>query len=380
MEVIEPQSEAGSTYHLDDELTVGRSPGCGIPTGYDAYSSTLHARLYRRGDKLWVEDLCVDQRHLRELRADLQALQARQGGPPPGRGHGLRGDPVTVLRSGSATDVGRVRGSNQDLALEVSNLFAVADGMGGHAGGEVAARVAVDALRSAFPRHPSIDGLREAVNEANAAVWRTSQIQSDLRGMGTTLTAAALVAGTDGSRRRRPGQRRRLAGLPVLGRQITQVTDDHSLAEEKVRKGELTEAEAAVHPHRHILTRALGVSSDVDVDLWELHLQDGDRILFCSDGLTNEVADQHVGRGPGAGGRPHELPRCWSGTANEHGGNDNITAVVVDALVGEQRIGNGGGAVGAVALRRLKTGRQGGFAGANGRRRRHHHGPGPGNR
>ena len=105
---------------------------------------------------------------------------------------------MTVLRSGSATDVGRVRNANQDMPLEDENLFAVADGMGGHAGGEVAARVAVDTLRSAFARQPSIEGLREAVAEANSAVWRASQVQSDLRGMGTTLTAAALVAGSDG--------------------------------------------------------------------------------------------------------------------------------------------------------------------------------------
>jgi len=243
---------------------------------------------------------------------------------------------VTVLRSGSATDVGRVRHANQDLPLEGENLFAVADGMGGHAGGEVAARVAVDALRSAFARQPSIEGLREAVAEANAAVWRASQVQSDLRGMGTTLTAAALVAGTDG---------RDVVALANVGDsraylysggRITQVTDDHSLAEEKVRKGELTEAEAAVHPHRHILTRALGVSSDVDVDLWEMHLRDGDRILICSDGLTNEVGISQIADVLGSVTDPHEAAELLVRAANEHGGNDNITVVVVDVLVGEQ--------------------------------------------
>ena len=114
------------------------------------------------------------------------------------------------------------------------------------------------------------------------------------------------------------------------------MTDDHSLAEEKVRKGELTEAEAAVHPHRHILTRALGVSSDVDVDLWELHLRDGDRILICSDGLTNEVGISQIGDVLGSVPDPHEAAQLLVRAANEHGGNDNITAVVVDVLVGEQ--------------------------------------------
>ena len=105
---------------------------------------------------------------------------------------------MTVLRSGSATDVGRVRTVNQDLPLERPNLYAVADGMGGHVGGEVAARVAVATLERAFERAPTVAGLREAVLEANTAVWHESQANADLRGMGTTLTALALV------RHRRP--------------------------------------------------------------------------------------------------------------------------------------------------------------------------------
>ena len=105
---------------------------------------------------------------------------------------------MTVLRSGSASDVGRVRTVNQDLPLERPNLYAVADGMGGHVGGEVAARVAVETLERAFERAPTVDGLREAFSEANAAIWHESQANADLRGMGTTLTAVALVGGTDG--------------------------------------------------------------------------------------------------------------------------------------------------------------------------------------
>ena len=103
---------------------------------------------------------------------------------------------MTVLRSGSASDVGRVRTVNQDLALERSNLYAVADGMGGHVGGEVAARVAVETLEQSFERVPTVEGLRAAFSEANTAVWQESQVNTDLRGMGTTLTAMALVGGT----------------------------------------------------------------------------------------------------------------------------------------------------------------------------------------
>src|ERR1700728_5171580 len=199
---------------------------------------------------------------------------------------------MTVLRSGSATDVGRVRKINQDLPLEALNLFAVADGMGGHVGGEVAARVAIDALLSSFTREPTTQGLLAAFSDANRSVWHESQDQSDLHGMGATLTAIALVGGADG---------RDMIALANVGDsrayvfsegQITQVTADHSLAEERMRHGELTEEQAAVHPQRHILTRALGVSSDVETDMWELHLRSGDRLLLCSDGLSNEV-DPH---------------------------------------------------------------------------------------
>jgi protein phosphatase len=237
---------------------------------------------------------------------------------------------VTTLRSGSASDVGKVRTSNQDVAFESPDLFAVADGMGGHVGGEVAARVAVDALRAAFQRQPSVEGLRRAVAEANRAVWRQSQAESGLRGMGTTLTATALVQEADGLQ---------IAALANVGDsrayvfskgQVIQVTADHSLAEEKVRRGQLTEAEAAVHPHRHILTRALGVSSDVDVDLWELHLRDGDRILLCSDGLTNEVGDEEIGEILGSVEGPEEAAKALVQAALDHGGSDNVTCVVID--------------------------------------------------
>lgn len=246
---------------------------------------------------------------------------------------------MTVVRSGSATDIGRVRNTNQDLAYEGLSLFAVADGMGGHVGGEVAARIAVEALQSAFSRQASVAGLRQAVVEANAAVWQRSQAQDELRGMGTTLTAAALVAQDDG---------RDVIALANVGDsrayvyshgRLTQVTADHSLAEEKVRHGELTEAQAAVHPHRHILTRALGVSPDVDVDLWELHLQSGDRILLCSDGLTNEVSTEEITEILSAEAEPSEAARALVRMANENGGNDNITVVVIDVLVGEEGVG-----------------------------------------
>ena len=116
---------------------------------------------------------------------------------------------------------------------------------------------------------------------------------------------------------------------------LFQVTADHSLAEERMRHGEMTEAEAAVHPQRHILTRALGVSSDVQTDMWELQLRTGDRVLLCSDGLSNEVGMDEMADILGDVRDPEEAASRLVDVANEHGGADNITVVIVDVQVGE---------------------------------------------
>jgi protein phosphatase len=242
---------------------------------------------------------------------------------------------VTVLRSGSATDVGRVRKVNQDLPLETSNLYAVADGMGGHVGGEVAAQVAVDTLARVFAHEPTRAGLEHAFSKANEAVWQDSQDHIELRGMGTTLTAVALVGDDDG---------RDTLALANVGdsraylfsdHQMVQITADHSLAEERMRHGELTEEQAAVHPQRHILTRALGVSSEVETDMWELHLRSGDRLVLCSDGLSNELSNEEMVGILSEVTDPGDAAQQLVQIANEHGGSDNITVVVVDVLVGE---------------------------------------------
>jgi serine/threonine protein phosphatase PrpC len=243
---------------------------------------------------------------------------------------------VTVLRSGSATDVGRVRKINQDLPLETTNLYAVADGMGGHVGGEVAARLAVDALRKIFTREPTTEGLEEAFAEANRAVWQESLDKSDLRGMGTTLTAMALVGGADGRDMLALGNVGDSRAYVFSEGELKQVTFDHSLAEERMRHGEMTEEEAAVHPQRHILTRALGVSPDVETDMWQMQLRSGDRVVLCSDGLSNELSEQEIARVLTAQSDPTEAARQLVATANEHGGADNITVVVVDVLIGEE--------------------------------------------
>jgi len=241
---------------------------------------------------------------------------------------------MTLLRSGSATDTGLVRSVNQDLAVETGTLFAVADGMGGHAGGEVAARLAVDSLTRAFGAKPTGAGLSEAVVEANRVVFEHSMDNPELRGMGTTLTAAALVEedGRDVIALVNVGDSR---SYRYHGGELTQITVDHSLAEEMVRGGELSEAEAAVHPHRHILTRALGVADDVVVDLWRIQPARGDRFVLCSDGLTNELDSPQIAEVLATVADPKLAADLLVRAARTHGGSDNITVVVVDVVVGE---------------------------------------------
>jgi protein phosphatase len=246
---------------------------------------------------------------------------------------------MTLLRSGSATDTGLVRSVNQDLAVESPTLFAVADGMGGHAGGEVAARLAVDTLSVSFGRQPTGAGLSEAVTQANTVVWERSLENPELRGMGTTMTAAALVneAGRDVLALVNVGDSR---SYRFHEGELTQITTDHSLAEEMVRTGELTVAEASVHPHRHILTRALGVSADVAVDLWRIQPVRGDRFLLCSDGLTNELEPEQISEVLATVPDPQIAADLLVRAARTHGGSDNITVVVIDVVVGEDDADN----------------------------------------
>jgi protein phosphatase len=236
---------------------------------------------------------------------------------------------MTAFRAATATDAGRVRSSNQDMGLATSNLVAVADGMGGHVGGEVAARLAIETLQRSFASSRSASGLVTATSRANRAVYDESERQATLRGMGTTLTAAALV---------RSGRHERIAVANVgdsrayvlRGGELVQLTEDHSLVEEMVRNGELTPAEAAVHPHRHILTRALGIDGSVKVDSWEVDPVPGTRLLLCSDGLTNECSDAEIAATLEAEPDPETAAQRLVALAVAHGGSDNVTVVVAD--------------------------------------------------
>ena len=237
------------------------------------------------------------------------------------------------LEFGTASDVGRIREGNEDALLvdERMGLVAVADGMGGHRGGEVASATALEALRANVASGTPI---RDAIENANAAVYEKAATDDTLHGMGTTVTAGTvasgdtLVIGHVGDSRAylwRDGELRR-------------ITEDHSLVEELVRGGRLTTEQAAVHPQRSIITRALGVDPTVDVDVYPIKLRVGDRVVFCSDGLTTMMRDEALAAVLRREQDPRRAAAQLVVDANEAGGEDNITVVVVDAREGDSLV------------------------------------------
>jgi protein phosphatase len=227
---------------------------------------------------------------------------------------------------GAATDTGRVRDHNEDgyVVDDGLGLVAVADGMGGHRGGEVASATALDALRARFEESRE---LREAIVAANVAVLEAALADNRLRGMGTTLTAGVLtddqlLVGHVGD------SRAYLLRAGNLGR----ITTDHSLVEELVAAGELTEEEAERDPRRSMITRALGLESALDVDLYPVDLEPGDRVLLCSDGLTTMLREPAIAEVLGTERDSQTAARRLVEMANAAGGVDNTTVLVVDVL------------------------------------------------
>jgi serine/threonine protein phosphatase PrpC len=236
---------------------------------------------------------------------------------------------VTRLRFGSATDVGRVRQNNEDDLLVAEPLFAVADGMGGHAAGEVASGIAVQVLAERFGADHSADGLAEAVRAANHAVWERAQAEAGHRGMGTTLTAIALVEDGDDDVLAVANVGDSRAYRLHAGR-LEQLTEDHSVVGELLRSGRLSIEDAEVHPQRHVLTRVLGVDPTVEVDCFRVVPHRGDRFLLASDGLCNEVDDTTIAATLRRVANPDEAAQTLVELAKSSGGSDNITVVVVD--------------------------------------------------
>ncbi len=249
------------------------------------------------------------------------------------------------ILSYGGTDTGRKRANNEDAFLvnDGTGLYAVADGIGGSEGGEVASRIAVETLAesmsdllgerdrtpaagSTADGRPELPALRQAVALMNRKILDAASKNAALEGMGTTLTVLfvrdrrAFVAHIGDSRlyRLRSGR-------------LGQLTHDHSMVAEQVRAGLLSAEKARMSPLRHVITRALGTSGEADPDVAEHSLQKGDIYLLCTDGLTDMVNDREIA-GILAANPPRDAVQKLIGAANERGGADNITTVVVQLL------------------------------------------------
>ena len=228
---------------------------------------------------------------------------------------------------GAKTDVGRVRDGNEDSYLANEPLFVIADGMGGHLAGDVASATAIEVIqeRTGDLHADDPQTLAAMVKEANRAIWSKAGDDPSLRGMGTTCTLVLLDAAT--AQIAHVGDSR--AYLFHDG-ELSQVTEDHTLVGRMVREGRLQAEEAERHPQRSIITRALGVDEEVEVDLITLELTDGDRLLLCSDGLSSMLPHGSIAETLAETDDAQSAAELLIDRANEAGGEDNITVVVID--------------------------------------------------
>ena len=233
------------------------------------------------------------------------------------------------LFAAGRTDPGRVRSSNEDAYFIGDSVFAVADGMGGHVAGEIASATALEPLAEIDAKvYPdgaaAIHALEEAIVEANRQVVAKADENPEYQGMGTTLTALMFE-----------GQRIHFAHVGdsraylLRDHEFNQLTRDHTFVQQLIEEGRISEEEAAVHPRRSVITRAIGQPGDIDVDVMTLDLEQGDQLLLCSDGLAGVVEDEEIAGILDALDEPEQIAERLVRAANRAGGPDNITAVVL---------------------------------------------------
>lgn len=243
------------------------------------------------------------------------------------------------MKTFSITDTGRRREMNQDYMYSserpvgnLPNLFIVADGMGGHNAGDYASRYAVEIMVTGAKESGLTDTaavFHDMIQTANEKLVQKAGEDMSLKGMGTTVVIAVIskdrlyVANVGDSR------------LYIINEEIRQITRDHSLVEEMVRRGELKEDVAKVHPDRHIITRAIGATEDVAADIFEVELKKKDQILMCTDGLTNMIEDGEILTIVNSRRDIAEKAEKLVNTANDNGGNDNITVIVIEPFSDE---------------------------------------------
>lgn len=237
------------------------------------------------------------------------------------------------MKAFSITDIGERRRINQDYVFcsestigKLPNLFIVADGMGGHNAGDYASRFCVEFFKQKIEESDAaspISMIEAALKSTNDALRDKAYEQTDLEGMGTTFVVATIfdkemyVANIGDSR------------LYVIGKEMKQITEDHSLVEAMVKTGELNRNEARVHPNKNIITRALGANNVVEPDFFEVNLEDGDTVLMCSDGLTNMLEDEMIEKIIRENDDPETAAATLVKYANQNGGKDNIAIIII---------------------------------------------------
>lgn len=244
-----------------------------------------------------------------------------------------------MLKSYAITDIGRKRKLNQDFIYcsetpigNLPNVFIVADGMGGHNAGDFASRYAVETIveeiRASFEKNP-VTILSKAIEKANASTRERANEDRALSGMGTTVVIATYIAGH--LEVANVGDSR----LYVVNDKIEQITVDHSLVEEMIRMGGIDRETARNHPDKNIITRAIGAWDTVEADFFDLELNAGDKVLLCSDGLTNMIDDETIRQILNNGQSLKESAEELVRTANYNGGKDNISVIIIEMLADE---------------------------------------------
>ena len=237
------------------------------------------------------------------------------------------------MKTFSITDVGMVRKMNQDYVIccenpigRLSNLFIVADGMGGHRAGDFASKCCVDSLISMVETsnlQSPVSILEQGIQKANASVYQASAENEALQGMGTTIVAATVlgnemyIANVGDSR------------LYKINNSISQITEDHSLVEEMIRHGDIDRKEARLHPNKNVITRAIGISSMVQIDFFEVSVEAGDIFLMCTDGLSNMIEDEEIFEVVKSYEKVDRIGKELIRMANANGGKDNIGLVLI---------------------------------------------------
>ena len=274
---------------------------------------------------VWVRHVQADADRRHEALDLARSLLADVGSPAQTNTR-LKGKTMhLILMTSARTDIGRVRENNEDALLCLDHVVAVADGRGGHPGGQLASSLAVAILEAAFTGR-SGDALEAAVRAANRAIFERAKEDGQLEGMGTTLCVLGPIGGAHLAIANVGDSRACLVRDGVL----TQLTEDHSVAADLVRQGNLTRAQAAHHPQRGWLTRAVGVGQNVEVDTFLQPVHAGDRVVVCSDGLFNEVAEEQIMSVMSTARDRDEAADELVRHALTNGGHDNVTVVIAD--------------------------------------------------